>query len=80
MSACDRATKWELVVALFDSSSKSIELNLICLNAIMSACHRGDQWENALSLLTLQMWSNLYICDQCSVSIAIAACEKGELW
>ena len=52
---------------------------MISYSAAISACEKGQQWEDALSLLPKMRRARLEP-DVTSYSMAISACEKGQPW
>ena len=49
----------------------------ILLHAAISACEKGEQWQQALCLLAVMQETDL-VPDVITYSAAISACEKGE--
>merc|ERR1712032_1644394 len=65
-----------------DSSSGGFLIHgiaLVCYSAAISACEKGGQWQQALSLLSEKLESKLEP-DIISYSAGITACEKGGAW
>ncbi len=59
--------------------SSQLEPNVISYNSAISACEKGQQWEQALRLL-LEMRSSRLEPNVMSYNSAISACEKGQQW
>eukprot|EP00435_Cladocopium_sp_Y103_P018947 s3611_g4.t1 len=56
-----------------------ISPNVICYSAVISACEKGGQWEQALSLFQAMPKAQISP-NVISYSAAISACEKGGQW
>ena len=52
---------------------------MISYNSAISACDKGQQWKQALSLL-LERWTSQLAPGVISYNSAIIACVKGQLW
>ena len=59
--------------------SSQLEPNVISYNSAISACSKGQQWEQALNLLS-EMRSSWLQPDVISYHSAISACDKGRQW
>ena len=59
--------------------SSQLEPNVISYNSAISACEKGQQWEQALRLL-LEMRSSRLEPNVISYNSAISACSKGQQW
>ncbi|CAK0829746.1 unnamed protein product [Prorocentrum cordatum] len=55
------------------------EPDVICYNARISVCEKGEQWQRALSLFS-EMWQARLEPDVISYSASIRACEAGGQW
>ncbi|CAK0874049.1 unnamed protein product [Prorocentrum cordatum] len=56
-----------------------LEPNVISYSAGISACEKGEQWQQALALLS-DMWEAKLEPNVISYNAGISACEKGEQW
>ena len=52
---------------------------LVSYSAGISACEKGRQWQQALSLL-IEMWEATLEPNVISYTAGISACEKGDQW
>lgn len=64
---------------LAEMEAEGLMPSTVSLNATISACERGRQWETAL-LLMASMPGRAIHADTVTYNAAIAACGKGERW
>ena len=90
MSACSGADEWQRALELLEKAFQEAEVNLIVLNAGISACERGsDAWLLGLSRRNmsfedwpraLELMRHGIQTDIVSYNAAISACGKGLSW
>ena len=68
-----------MALDLLHSSTLKMSANVITLNATMSACQKGGQWQLVFQLLTAMLGAGL-AADVVTFSALISACEPCGLW
>eukprot|EP00929_Paragymnodinium_shiwhaense_P087188 TRINITY_DN47460_c0_g1_i2.p1 TRINITY_DN47460_c0_g1~~TRINITY_DN47460_c0_g1_i2.p1 ORF type:complete len:351 (-),score=47.83 TRINITY_DN47460_c0_g1_i2:26-1078(-) len=91
LSACERAHRWQLVVAVFQESFGTLSpaaLSSSTLGVVMSAYQRASRWQAALALLMVSSaagagspWpAEAPGCGEVLVNTAVGACARAQRW
>ena len=71
--------QWQQALGLLVLRNVSMPPDIITYSAAISACEKGQKWQQALGLLA-ETRSVSVLPNVITYNTAISACEKGEQW
>ena len=81
LSSCAKSKLWKQALALLFESmpTAKVQPNVISYNAAVSACEKGGQWQEAMTLFEAMPKAQIQP-NVISYNAGISACEKGGQW